>query len=256
MRVLVACERSGVVRRAFRERGHDAWSCDLSPADDGSPFHYCGDAISAAYGLNFGITDPWDLMIAHPPCTYLCNSGVWAFSNLPPNPSPGVFYGEDRIAAMRFGAWLAGSLWSAPIKRIALENPIMHGLALQTINEFSNRPFGKPSQTIQPYQFGDDASKGTCLWLLGLDPLVPLPEREWASARVREEILDPERAWEAYQKERDEKERWSNQTDSGQNKLPPSADRAKLRSETYPGVARAMAEQWGTGKTVSLFEEA
>ena len=143
----------------------------------------------------------WDLMVAHPPCTYLCSSGLHWNKRRPGR-------AEQTEDALRFVLLLL----DAPISRIALENPI--GCISTRIR--------KPDQTIQPWQFGDDASKATCLWLKGLPTLVPtnvLP-------------LPPSG-------------RWANQTASGQNKLAPSANRWKERSKTYPGIAQAMAEQWG-----------
>ena len=159
MRVLVACERSGAVRSAFRARGHDAWSCDLQPADDGARWHIQGDAIQAAYG--FG---PWDLLIAHPECTYLANSGakhLYAGMNAANGPNP------DRWANMGAAAAFFLAMWNAPVARIAVENPIMLG--------HPKRLFGipEPTQIIQPWQFGHGETKATCLWLKGLPPLVP-----------------------------------------------------------------------------------
>ena len=196
MRVLVACENSGVVRDAFAARGHDAWSCDLLPTS-GQDWrrHLQADALEIAYGME------WDLMIAHPPCTHLAVSGARWFSGKQ----------EDQAKALDF----VRALMAAPIPRIAIENPV---------SIISTR-IRKPDQIIQPWQFGHDASKKTCLWLQGLAPLVP-------TRIVRGRIVDG-------------RERWSNQTDSGQNRLGPSPDRWKLRSETYAGIAAAMADQWG-----------
>jgi site-specific DNA-cytosine methylase len=199
MRVIIACEFSGAVRRAFRARGHDAWSCDLLAADDGDQHHIQGDAIEAAH-------DPrgWDLMIAHPPCTYLSVSGMhWTARGLR---DPQLT--EDALDFVR-------RLMDAPIKKICVENPI---------SVISSR-IRKPDQIIQPWQFGHDASKATCLWLHGLPPLRP-------TALIAPRIVNG-------------KKRWGNQTDNGQNKLTPSADRWKIRSTTYNGIAQAMAEQWG-----------
>jgi len=201
VRVLIACERSGMVRRAFRSAGHAAWSCDLEPADDGSVFHFQGDV------RNY-LDDDWELLIAHPPCTYLSASGLHWNKRRPGR-------SEQTEAAVEF----ALALWNAPVKRVALENPI--GLLSTRI-----RP---PDQIIQPYQFGDDASKATCLWLSGLPLLRPTKRLEGRWVLYKGKYV----------------ERWANQTDSGQNRLPPSEDRARLRSETYPGISAAMAEQWG-----------
>lgn len=149
MRVLVACEFSGTVRRAFAARGHDAWSCDLLLADDGSTRHIVGDARDL-------LGDGWDLMVAHPPCTRLCNSGVrWLEER-------NLWDDLDEAAA------LFSAFWNAPIDRIAVENPVMHGHAKQRIVNYR-----APAQSIQPWQFGHGETKRTCLWLKGLSPLRP-----------------------------------------------------------------------------------
>ena len=194
MKVLVACEYSGTVREAFRSRGHHSVSCDLLPADDNSPHHYQGDVMDI-------INDGWDLMIAHPPCTYLAVSGLHWNKRV-----------EGRAKKTEEALDFVRLLLAAPIERIALENPI---------SCISSR-IRKPDQIIQPWWFGEDASKKTCLWLKNLPPLV-----------------------ETNRLEGDDKTRRANQTPSGQNKLGPSADRWKLRSKTYQGIADAMAAQWG-----------
>ena len=196
MKILVACEYSGTVRDAFIARGHEAISCDLLPTDVEGP-HYEGDLFDI-------INDGWDLMIAHPPCTYLCSSGLHWNKRTP---------GRQELTdeALEF----VQRLLDAPIGKIALENPI--GCISTKIR--------KPSQIIQPWQFGHDASKATCLWLKDLPLLTPT------------QLIEPRIV--------EGKKRWANQTDSGQNKLPPSEDRWKIRSETYRGIAEAMASQWG-----------
>ena len=195
MKVLIACEYSGTVRDAFLEAGHDAMSCDLLPSQTPGP-HYQGDVRDI---LNCG----WDLMVAHPPCTYLSVSGMhWTTRGLR---DPQLT--EDALAFVR-------ELLGAPIHHIALENPV---------SVISSR-IRKPDQIIQPWWFGEDASKKTCLWLHNLPPLIPtqyVPPRMVGN-----------------------KARWANQTDSGQNRLGPSVDRWKIRSSTYPGIAKAMAKQW------------
>lgn len=145
MKVLVACEFSGAVREAFRRRGHEAWSCDLLPAEDGSPRHIQGDAINAAY------SGRWDLMVAHPPCTHLAVSGSRWFG-------PKRESGEQQDAIDFFLA-----LARAPIPRIAIENPVC----------VMSSVWREPDQVIQPWQFGHGEVKATCLWLKGLPPLVP-----------------------------------------------------------------------------------
>lgn len=197
MRVLVGCEYSGRVRNAFRDAGHDAWSCDLLPSEDDSPFHVQGDVLPL-------LNQKWDLGIFHPPCTYLAVSGLhWNTRN------------PERAAKTEEALEFVRTLMSAPIKRIAVENPV---------SCISSR-IRKPDQIIQPYEFGEDASKKTCLWLKNLDLLTP-------TQMVAPRLVDG-------------KPRWSNQTDSGQNRLGPSEDRWKERSRTFVGVAKAMAEQWG-----------
>ena len=150
MRILIACEFSGVVRNAFRRMGHETWSCDLLPAEDRSDFHIQGDARHI-------LNDGWDLlMVAHPPCTRLCNSGVrWlAERNL---------WRELDEAAELFSAF-----WNAPIPRIAVENPVMHRHAKERI-----RNYAEPAQSVQPWQFGHGETKRTCLWLRNLPTLKP-----------------------------------------------------------------------------------
>jgi hypothetical protein len=184
VKVLVACEYSGTVRDAFRARGHDAMSCDLLPTDAPGP-HYLGDVRDV-------LGDGWDLMIAHPPCTYLSVSGMhWTRRGLR---DPQLT--EDALAFVRL-------LMDAPIPRIAVENPV---------SVISSR-IRKPDQIIQPWQFGHGETKATCLWLKGLPALKPTNVVDGREARV--------------------------------HRLPPSADRWKIRSTTYAGIAAAMAAQWG-----------
>ena len=197
MRVLIACEYSGAVRDAFIRAGHYAASCDLLPSESPLGDHYQCDVMDI-------ISHDWDLMIAHPPCTYLCASGLHWNKRRP-----------ERAQQTEVALDFVRQLLDAPIARIALENPI--GCISTRIR--------KPDQTIQPHQFGHDASKATCLWLKGLPPLTPTDQ-------IAPRLVNG-------------RKRWGNQTDSGQNKLPPSADRWKIRSETYKGIADAMANQWG-----------
>lgn len=218
MRVLVGCEQFGKVREAFRARGHDAWSCDIMPAQDNSPFHFHCD-------LRDVLDRGWDLAIFHPDCTYLTCSAEWAYKDPDFERYPGVGYhqkvkpgklvGASRRQARADAVEFVSLLWAAPIPRIAIENPIGH----------LTQHIGKADQTIQPNQFGDDASKATCLWLKNLPKLVP-------TKHIAPRIVNG-------------RPRWANQTDTGQNKLPPSDDRAMLRAATYPGIAAAFAEQWG-----------
>lgn len=193
MKILIACEYSGAVRDSFIALGHDAMSCDILPTDKAGP-HYEGNVTDI-------LGDGWDLMVAHPPCTYLSVSGMhWTTRGLR---DPKLT--EDALDFVRL-------LMNAPIEHIAIENPV---------SVISSR-IRKPEQIIQPWWFGDDASKKTCLWLKNLPLLTPTNMLEG-----------------------DSKTRRGNQTESGQNKLPPSKDRWKLRSMTYKGIADAMAQQWG-----------
>jgi len=200
MNILIACEFSGIVRDAFIQKGHNAVSCDILPTESPGPHYQC-DIFDVLYRN-------WDMIIAFPPCTYLCNSGVrWLYDQ------PG------RWSKMEEAAMFFAHLWNAPAPQIAVENPIMHKYAKERIPD----PKGSiHKQTVQPYEFGDAASKRTILWLKNLFPLQPT------------NILKKPKC--GY---------WPNQTPSGQNKLGPSADRGKRRSITYAGIARAMASQWG-----------
>jgi hypothetical protein len=214
MKVLVACEFSGAVRRAFRARGHDAWSCDLLPAEDGAPQHIQGD-------VRLILEQDWDMMIAHPPCTYLAVSGFhWNYR------TPGRM--EKTVEAIRF----VETLWAARAKRVCVENPV--GI-LSTMSRL-----GRPAQIVQPHQFGHDASKATCLWLRGLAPLRPTCLVEGRPVMMANGKIV---------------RRWANQTDSGQNRLPPSEHRAMDRSRTYPGLAEAMAARWGENVEVWMQPE-
>jgi hypothetical protein len=193
MRVLVACEYSGVVRDAFNAKGHYAVSCDLLPSESFG-YHHEGNVLEI---LHYD----WDLMIAHPPCTHLAVSGARWFHEKR----------EEQQEALDF----VYQLMNAPIPKICIENPV----------SIISSVIRKPDQIIQPWMFGHDASKSTCLWLKGLPKLEPT------------NIVEPRIV--------DGKKRWANQTDSGQNRLGPSEDRWKIRSRTYQGIANAMAEQWG-----------
>jgi hypothetical protein len=202
VRVLIAEEFSGRIREEFRKLGHDAWSCDWKWDTEIPGQHYRGDIRDILY-------DDWDLLIAHPDCTYLANSGVQHLHRTPANPSPGVLYGKKRQAAMREGAkFLKMHLDCDHIPLIAVENPIPHRYAIAAIGR-------KYTQIIQPYQFGDAEQKATCLWLKGLPPLVPtklIPKH----LRKQSVFL-----------------------------ASPGPQRAHERSRTFLGIARAMAAQWG-----------
>lgn len=187
MRVLVACEYSGRVREEFRLLGHDAYSCDLLPAEDESEYHIQGDVLPL-------LTAGWDLLVAHPPCTRLCNSGVrWLHER--------NLWAELDEAAEFFRAFL-----DAPIRRIAVENPVPHKYALELIGR-------RYDFTTQPYEHGEPYTKRTAFWLKGLPPLRPTL------------IVD--------------------KREPAVHRMSPGPDRWKERSRTYKGLARAMAEQWG-----------
>ena len=195
MNVLVACEFSGIVRDAFIARGHDAWSCDLLPTEKEGP-HILGD-VRRILGTQ------WDIMIAHPPCTYLANSGVsWLYRQ------------EGRWEKLKEGAEFFRALLYAPIRRVAVENPIPHKYAVKLIGR-------KYDQLVQPYMFGHPERKATCFWLRGLPPLVE-------TNNVKEEMMKLPK----------------NQAQRI-HYMPPSKDRGKERSRTFPGIAEAMAKQWG-----------
>ena len=191
MDVLVACEFSGHVREAFRTVGHNAWSCDIEPCADGSSFHIVGDVLNV-------IDQGWDMMIAFPPCTYLARSGLHWNKRIP---------GRDALTeeALIF----VSCLLEAGIEKIAVENPV--GRISTAIR--------KPDQIIQPWMFGEDKSKSTCLWLKNLPLLEPT------------DVLI--------------KDRYANQTPSGQDNMANSKQRGKRRSITPLGLAEAMATQWG-----------
>lgn len=174
MKVLIACEFSGVVREAFRRRGHDAWSCDLLPAEDHG-MHLMADAVRIANEKT------WDLMIAHPPCTYLENSGVrWLYGG------KGTVRDPARWQDMKMAALFFRALLRAPVAKIAIENPIMHKYGLEIIGSGYN-------QIIQPYEFGHGETKATCLWLKGLPELKPTKIVDGRQPRVHFASPGPDR---------------------------------------------------------------
>lgn len=193
MLILIACEESGTIRDAYRSIGLEAWSCDILP--NPSPWHIQGDVFDI---LGRG----WDLMIAHPPCTDLAVSGARWF--------PEKIADGRQARALEF----VQALMDAPIDRIAIENPV----------SVISTAIRKPDQIVQPWQFGDEATKTTCLWLKGLPLLRP-------TAIVG-------KGYRTITKSGKSLPTWYN--------LPPSPDRARLRSKTFPGIARAMADQWRT----------
>lgn len=199
MRVLIACEESGTVRDAFIKKGHDAVSCDLYPSLSNGP-HYQGNVLDI-------LGDGWDLMVAHPPCTYLANSGArWLYDSRYPNRV------QDREEAVKFVL----TLYNSTVPKICIENPI----------GYLSRVWRKPDQTIHPYMFGDPAKKATCLWLRGLPLLIPinevLPEKHTTSNGTTYD------KW------------WFNTC-----RISNLEERRRARSKTFQGIADAMVEQWG-----------
>ena len=200
MKVLVACEFSGIVREAFKAKGHDAWSCDLLPTEIPGQ-HIQGDVLEI-------LNDGWDMMIAHPPCTYLTNSGVcWLYNK-------DGSRNEERWRNLNEAAEFFKKLLDAPIPLIAIENPIPHKYGVKLIGR-------KYDQLVQPYHFGHTESKATCFWLKGLPKLI-------ATNDVKEQ-------WKQLPKNEAQRLHY----------LPPGPERAKLRSKTFRGIAQAMAIQWG-----------
>ena len=220
MNVLIGCECTGTIREAFRSRGHSAYSCDLLPDQSGNNEYHIQDDI--IHVLNHSSRmNGWDLFIVHPDCTYLTISAEWCYKdielqtkNLDPDKLYGVARREARDKSLQFVRDVMQA--SAYIPKFCMENPVGK----------INTTIAKPTQYIQPYEFGHDASKKTGLWLRGLPKL---KRTEYVHPRWTREGLP----------------RWANQTDSGQNRLPPSDDRWLKRSTTYQGWADAMAEQWG-----------
>lgn len=205
MKILIACEESQIVTKALRVKGHEAYSCDMLECSGGQPdWHIHGDVVPI-------LKDNWDMVLAFPPCTHLAVSGAahFATKRVDGRQQEGVDF------FMQFA-----KLDHVP--KVAIENPIgiMSGL------------WRKPDQIIQPYEFGDDASKRTCLWLKGL-PLLKATKR--IAGRM---VTTPSGKI---------VERWSNQCSNyGHDKTAPSADRSRIRSKTYLGIANAIADQWGT----------
>jgi len=185
--VLVACEVTQVVTKALRERGYEAYSCDLLPTEGKSAWHIQDDVLNH-------LNDHWDMMIAFPPCTYLCNSGVRWLHERP-----------ERWELLKQACNFFNTLLNAPIPRIAIENPIQHRYAREYIR--------KPDQIIQPYHFGDKESKATCLWLIGLPPLMA---QFTGGEGIKQSCF----------------------------RQPPNPNRGMIRGRTYQGIAEAMANQW------------
>ena len=200
-KVLVACEFSGVVASAFRQRGHEAWSCDLEASE--FEYHIQGDVTPL-------LDQHWDLVIAHPPCTYLCNSGV---RHLSKKIDGGKIVNFDRWQSMKAGTQFFNLFKNCKSDKVAIENPIPHGYALADI--------GASSQIIHPWMFGHKERKATCLWLKNLPKLVE-------TNNVKNEMM-------LLPKKEQQRIHY----------LPKSKDRGKKRSITFTGIADAMADQWG-----------
>lgn len=219
MKVLVACEESQEVCKAFRELGHEAYSCDIQEPSGGHPeWHILGDALKAIEGGRVTTMDgethdvgKWDLLIAHPPCTYLTVTGNRWFNT--------ERYGEKAVRRLQLREEAAAffmAFVNASVCKIAVENPV----------GYMSTAYQKPTQIIHPYMFGDPARKATCLWLKGLPKLTPT------------DIVVPDII--QYKNGKGTDSPWHMES----LKLPPN-ERAKARSKTFPGIARAMAEQWG-----------
>lgn len=217
MKVLVACEFSGIVRDAFAAKGHDAWSCDVLPTErPGS--HIQGDVLEI-------LDDGWDLMIAHPPCTYLTVTANRWLADQPARIS-GNLVGAERRAAREESIKFFLALWNAPIEMVAIENPI----------GCMSSVFRKPDQVIHPYYFGDPAAKATCLWLKNLPALLYWKSRSLFSEQT---CVEPE----VYTSSTGKRyPKWS-MIDAC--KIQDLSARSHFRSKTFQGIANAMAEQWG-----------
>ncbi len=235
-RVLIGYSACPLTRAAFEAHGHDVWTCDLLPARDDSPKHLQGDIWQVA------LTQHWDFAVLHPMCTYLTCSAAWAFGDGPYHQKvkPGTLVGAARRAARDEALENFRKLLALPFP-VAIENPG---------TSFVSKAIRKPSQIVQPYEFGDDASKATGFWLSeGVPLLVPTKYVEPRMVCACGCTFDYERAGKYgcpnCTGENPVRPRWANQTDSGQNRLSPSDDRWLKRSETFPGIAAAMGNQWG-----------
>lgn len=208
MKILIGCEESQAVCKAFRERGFEAYSCDIQPCSGGHPeWHFEDNIFHILHSTRF--SNGLELFIGHPPCTYLANSGVrWLYNK---DGSKNFDRWEKMVQAAKFFK----ALLHTNADYVAIENPIMHKYALEIIGE-------KPTQIIQPWMFGDGEQKATCLWIKNLPPLQWSDKDTMFQKKTTSEGRE-QRIW----------------------KLPPGPERAKLRSKTFPGIASAMAEQWG-----------
>ena len=212
MKILIGCETSGIVREAFLEQGHDAWSCDVLKSDIPTNRHIQDDV------RNVIKMEEWDmLMVAHPPCTRLCNSGVRWLHNPPPGKTQ-----EDMKHELEEAAALVADLWDADIPRIAIENPVMHKYGRELIQGLCTTGFPwNPTQYVEPFEFAEDLegedniTKKTSLWLKNLAPLIKTGKLTRETARNDIHMASP------------------------------GPDRWKVRSKFHKGMAKAMAIQWG-----------
>lgn len=222
LRILIGCETSGIARRAFAALGHDVWSCDLEPAEDGSNRHIRCDIRDGI--LTWG----WDILaVMHPPCTRLCRSGRRWMSGpgkwTPPKQLPAGRTWDDMRDEFELGVSVFTACWAAPIPRVAIENPEMNDLARDRMP--ADLP---PPQIVQPHWFGEPAYKATGWYLRGLSPLEP-------TAPLKEPARNS-----------DEWRRWNRI-----HRMSPGPQRARLRSRSFPGIMRAAAEQWaGAADTI------
>lgn len=212
MKILIACEESQTITKAFRKKGHEAYSCDLQAESGGHPeWHIKGDALKEAY------SGKYDLMIAHPPCTYLAVSGArWMYNK---DGSRNEERWNNQLEALEF----VQKLMDAPIDKIAIENPV----------SVISSQIRKPDQIIQPYHFGDKATKTTCLWLKGL------PLLTHTNVVGKGEFVE----WVDKKGKKKRQGKWYMDILS---KAKTKAERQKLRSKTFKGIANAIVDQWGS----------
>lgn len=242
--VLVGCEESQAVTIELRAIGVEAFSCDLKPCSGGHPeWHIQGNLLEVLNGGTFKTQDgkthtvkKWHAGIFFPDCTFLTCSAEWAYKEGPYHQKvkPGTLTGAARIAARAEALEFVLKLWDSGIDNISLENPRGH----------LSSAFMKPTQIIQPWQFGHPESKATCLWLKGFPPLQPTKYADFKNYRCSCGEVFPFELGKYGCCDKPARPLWDNMTKSGQNKLSPGAKRAETRSKTYPGIAKAMAQQW------------
>lgn len=259
MKIFIGMETSGVARRGFAEHGHEVISCDILPSEDdcrtsiaslapGVGIHVVGDVFATLASL-YRVGWWPDLALFHPACTFLTNSAEWAYGDGPyhQDVKPGTLVGAARSEARELAIEDFMRIVRLPIRRKAIENPI---------GVMSAR-YRKPDQILQPNRYGDDASKATCLWLFNLSPLVEtrlVKPRLACGACLSSEGYGPDcRCLSCGASPRSFMPRWSNQTNSGQNRVSPGEDRWKDRARSYPGVIAAMVDQWSDDMPADLF---